>query len=328
MRINFYGKTDVGVVRNKNEDYFETVTLQDGSYVFVVADGLGGHLAGEVASRTAVTNLIEMIKEGIGEDPITFFRESLEKISKEIEKIGNSEPDKKGMGTTLSLLYVKDNQGYIAHVGDSRIYKISHGKINQLTEDHSFVEKLVADGLITEEEARRHPRKNVLLQMIGMKKDVDPQIMGPFSIEEGDKFLLCTDGLSNLVSDFEIKEILGRLPIHEAVDYLVELAKKRGGPDNITAIGVSFGRELVLVEEEPTPVEIYTEDTREQEVPAIEEGNNRKLLLWIAILILALFLLGLGYYVFHNIQKERAANQEGNLLINISTSLQEWGEAS
>lgn len=328
MRINFYGKTDVGVLRNKNEDYFKTENLPDGSYVFVVADGLGGHLAGEVASRTAVINLIEMIKEGIGEDPIAFFRETLEKINEEIEKLGNSEPDKKGMGTTLSILYVRDNKGYIAHVGDSRIYKISHGKINQLTEDHSFVEKLMADGLITEEEAKRHPRRNVLLQMIGMKKKIEPQIIGPFSIEEGDKFLLCTDGLSNLVSDFEIKEIFGRLPIQEAVDYLIELAKKRGGPDNITAIGISFGRELVLVREEPTPMEIYTEDTREQEVPDMEEGKKRKLLLWIAILILSLFLLGLGYYIFHNLQKERVADREGNLLINISTTLQKWGKAS
>lgn len=305
MRVSFYGKTDVGVIRNKNEDYFNAVNLPDGSYVFVVADGLGGHLAGEVASRTAVTNLIEMMKEGMGGDPITFFRESLEKINREIEKIGNSEPDKKGMGTTLSLLYIKDNKGYIAHVGDSRIYKISHGKIFQLTEDHSFVEKLVADGLITEEEARHHPRKNVLLQMIGMKKEVNPQIIGPFPIEEGDKFLLCTDGLSNLVSDFEMKEILGRLPIQEAVDYLIDLAKKRGGPDNITAIGVSFGRELVLVDEESTPVELYVDDTKEQEPPGLESGEKRRnFLLWVAIIILTLFLIGLGYYIFHNMQKE------------------------
>ncbi len=299
MKLYSYGRTDVGVVRNNNEDSYGIFTLKDGSQVFVVADGLGGHLAGEVASSTAVKRLreyLEKLPQGEFKETI---RAIFQNLNREIYNLGLSNPSRKGMGTTLTMLLVKNGKAYIAHVGDSRVYRISPQGAELLTQDQSFVEKLVSDGLLSEEEAKRHPRKNVLLQMIGMKKEVQPQIIGPFEVKEGEKFLLCTDGLSNLVMDREIHEVFSRLPLREAVDFLIELAKKRGGPDNITAIGVGVGEETVEATSiEETPVER----------PAITQNSamkrRRKLALFLVLGLIVIFILIFGYYLFTLGKKE------------------------
>ncbi len=303
MRLRSYGRTDVGVVRSNNEDAYGIFTLKDGGNLFVVADGLGGHLAGEVASSTAVERLKEYLERAPGELP-QILKDIFQRLNREIYSLGQSNPSRRGMGTTLTALYIKDDNAYIAHVGDSRVYRIRKGAIELLTQDQSFVEKLVSDGLLSEEEAKRHPRKNVLLQMIGMKKEVEPQVIGPFKLQEGDLFFLCTDGLSNLVMDREILEVFSRLPLREAVDFLIDLAKKRGGPDNITAIGVGVGEERVG-EGDKTPVE-----STPVEVEAGKFGKEgkfrrrRKIALLIALVLILLFVLGFGYYLFSLGKKE------------------------
>ncbi len=299
MKVYSYGRTDVGIVRTNNEDSYGIFTLRDGGKLFVVADGLGGHLAGEVASSTAVKRLRDYLENLSGEDIKEALKVIFQRLNREIYNMGISSPARKGMGTTLTLLYIKGNQAYIAHVGDSRVYRISEQGIEQLTQDQSFVEKLVSNGLLSEEEAKKHPRKNVLLQMIGMKKEVEPQIIGPFEVREGDRFLLCTDGLSNLVMDREIYEVFSRLSLKEAVDFLVDLAKKRGGPDNITAIGVSAGKQLPETTSlEETPVER----------PIPSHGYNlrkrKKIVLFIAIVLIIVFVLAFAYYLFTLNKKE------------------------
>ncbi len=299
MKVYSYGRTDVGVVRANNEDSYGIFNLGNGGKLFVVADGLGGHLAGEVASSTAVKRLRDYLENLSGEDIKEALKVIFRRLNREIYSMGISSPARKGMGTTLTLLYIKGNHAYIAHVGDSRVYRISGQGIEQLTQDQSFVEKLVSNGLLSEEEAKKHPRKNVLLQMIGMKKEVEPQIIGPFEIKEGDRFLLCTDGLSNLVMDREIYDVFLRLSLKEAVDFLVNLAKKRGGPDNITAIGVSVGKQLP----KPTSLE---ETPVERPIPS--QGNNlrkrKKLVLFIAIVLILVFVFAFVYYLFTLNKKE------------------------
>ena len=299
MKVYSYGRTDVGVVRTNNEDSYGIFTLRDGGELFVVADGLGGHLAGEVASSTAVKRLRDYLENLSGEDIKEALKVIFQRLNREIYNMGISSPARKGMGTTLTLLYIKGNHAYIAHVGDSRVYRISEQGIEQLTQDQSFVEKLVSNGLLSEEEAKKHPRKNVLLQMIGMKKEVEPQIIGPFEVREGDRFLLCTDGLSNLVMDREIYEVFSRLSLKEAVDFLVDLAKKRGGPDNITAIGVSAGKQLPETTSlEETPVE------RPIPSPGYNLRKRKKIVLFIAIVLIIVFVLAFAYYLFTLNKKE------------------------
>ncbi len=297
MKVHFYGKTDVGVVRTNNEDSFGAFALPGEGYLFVVADGLGGHLAGEVASSTAVQKLKEYLSQAPSGDLREFLDSVYRHLNREIYTLGQSNPSRKGMGTTLTALYIKDNQAYIAHVGDSRVYRITSGGIELLTQDQSFVEKLVSNGLLSQEEAKKHPRKNVLLQMIGMKKDVEPQIIGPFPVREGDKFLLCTDGLSNLVMDREIYEIISRLPLINAVEFLVEAAKKRGGPDNITAVAVAIGEVKLKI----TPVKnppVKTDSTRELPFLKRRGDKRKKRVILVAVVLALLLLLSLGYYLF------------------------------
>ncbi len=275
--MNFYyaGKSDVGLVRSNNEDFFAAEKLGPDEYLFVVADGMGGHLAGEVASRIAVETFLQAIRKAPAEGLRDFFRKLVDEINSTIVRMAESDPSKKGMGTTLSALYIKDNQAYIVHIGDSRIYRLHKGKLEQLTEDHSVVERMVRDGLITPSQALTHPKRNVLYQSLGMKKGVEPQILGPISIDEDTTFLLCTDGLSNLVQDRE-KQYYMELHPSKAVEGLVELARRRGAPDNVTVV-------VVTNQERP-------EETTAEEVPAPSRLSRRtRLLLALSLVVLAVF---------------------------------------
>ncbi len=275
--MNFYyaGKSDVGLVRSNNEDFFAAERLGPDEYLFVVADGMGGHLAGEVASRIAVETFLQAVKRAPQEGLPDFFRKLVNEINSTIVRMAESDPSKKGMGTTLSALYIKGNKAYIVHVGDSRIYRLHRGKLEQLTEDHSVVERMVRDGLITPSQALTHPKRNVLYQSLGMKKGVEPQILGPITVDEDTTFLLCTDGLSNLVQDRE-KQYYMELHPAKAVEGLVELARRRGAPDNVTVI--------VVTNQE------RAEETTAEEAPALSRLSRRtRLLLALSLVVLAVF---------------------------------------
>ena len=232
-------QTDVGCVREINEDSGRFIRPDDEARLktrgalMIVADGMGGHSAGEVASRMAV-ELIPEIYYGSKGEPPRALKEAVEEANRRIHAAAAEDESKHGMGTTCTALCVLDGQAFAAHVGDSRLYMLREGKVYQLTEDHSAVMEMVKMGLITKEEARHHEDKNVILRALGTSPEVEVSALEPFSVRIGDKYLLCSDGLYDLVPDEEIERELSGNDIDAAGQKLIALAKERGGHDNIT----------------------------------------------------------------------------------------------
>lgn len=237
------GKTDVGRKRAVNEDnMFNTVT-QNG-LVSVVCDGMGGHVGGATASKIAVSTIIDNLNNVYYDDPRIAIGESIDKANKAIIQKTMEQPELAGMGSTCVLLLVRSGKVYIGHVGDSRIYLVRSKRIIQLTKDHSYVQMLVDHGEITKEQAEHHPRKNEITNALGIP-NMSPATVAEDAIipEAGDCFILCSDGLSGMVSDDKICKIISRqseMNAQERVDKLVELANENGGVDNITVQLVEF----------------------------------------------------------------------------------------
>jgi len=239
MQLYYYGLTDKGKIREINEDYFLAERLDEGQYIFAVADGMGGHSAGEVASKTAIRTLYRDLKNIDSNNIKEELKKIFENINKRLIKEGKKDLKKKGMGTTLSAVYIRDDELYLAHVGDSRIYLLSENKFIQLTEDHSFIGKLKKEGLISTKEAENHPKKNILYQSIGIKEYIKVQLEGPIKIKKGDKLFLCSDGLHGVVHDENIKKIMEMESTKISTKLLIDNALRKGGPDNITVVAVS-----------------------------------------------------------------------------------------
>lgn len=231
MRVGM--ATHVGKVREKNED-----SMGARGTLFVVADGMGGHNAGEIASALAVEYVLKM------DDENESFFETLQ-LAVDLANISLLEtslknPDCSGMGTTLAVLKLRDNQAFIAHVGDSRVYHWREGHIQRLTRDHSLVEELIQNGGITSEQARNHPQRHILTRALG---SVDsPQVATEqLTVVSGDRFVLCSDGLTGVLTDDEIGETIGKIDdLQTLAERLVETANEKGGPDNITVIIVEL----------------------------------------------------------------------------------------
>ena len=228
-------RTDVGLVRAVNEDNY---LLSD--VLFAVADGLGGHEAGEIASKMAV-NMLEEYLLSYESDPANRLREVFTGINAAIYRRSTSDESCKGMGTTLTALLIQDGTAYIGHVGDSRIYLVRKDVIYQLTEDHSVVGELVRMGMLTKSEAKVHPQRNLLTRAIGTLATVDMEIVDS-KVEPGDRFILCTDGLSGAIEDSKILDVvLSRQAPSAVVDDLITLANQNGGYDNVTVVAVFVG---------------------------------------------------------------------------------------
>ncbi len=298
MNLYFYGKSDRGIVRDNNEDFFFAERIGEEEFLFAVADGMGGHLAGEVASRRAIETLVREFTRKTDEPLPSKIRRVFDKINSEIISEGNENLEQRGMGTTLSALYIKKDRAFVAHIGDSRIYHFS-GRLKQLTEDHSFVGKLVKDGLISPEEAKVHPKRNILYQSIGMRRGINVQIEGPIKIKEGEKFLLCTDGLTAVVEENEIETLLSKdISPKKTVNELVDTALKRGAPDNVTVIVVS--------------TKAYDE-TKEYH---LKKTKKKRKLNW--LLLVLMILLILLSFVFADLflkyrEKENKKEQKGSI---------------
>ena len=223
--------THVGKVRHNNEDSLIVIEPE----TFVVADGMGGAQAGEVASQM----LVETVKEFLSETPPPWHEKILSQAillaNSKILNLARQNANYLGMGTTATILSLDGKQAYFAHVGDSRLYRLRNDSLTQITEDHSYVETLVRRGEITPEEARVHPMKNVLTQAVGAIDKISVDAAN-FYVESGDTFLLCTDGLTNMVSDDSIKKILQSAP--NPADALIDAALAGGGRDNISVIVV------------------------------------------------------------------------------------------
>ncbi len=232
--------SDVGCVRELNEDSCTYVQpddpaqLESKGLLIVVADGMGGHSAGEVASRLAVDVIARAYYQETG-DPRSALENAFHEANLAIYEAAEADSSKNGMGTTCTALVLQNGTAIAAHVGDSRLYLVREGSIYLMTEDHSAVMEMVKAGLITLEQARHHPEKNVILRAMGSHAEVEVTTwQEPLPVRAGDRFLLCSDGLYDLVEDEEIKRIvlLSAPPI--ACQSLIALAKERGGHDNIT----------------------------------------------------------------------------------------------
>lgn len=234
-------RTDVGLVRSENQDFGACTTPEEekeshpGGRLFVVADGMGGHRGGATASRIATETVKAQFLGSETTDIPTALRDSLSRANARIYSEAQANPDLRGMGTTTSVLAVRDAQAWLGHVGDSRIYRVRGEEISQLTDDHSLVASMVREGLLTPKEAENHPRRNVLQRSMGVADDVEIDVRGPFELREGDTFILCSDGLHGLVKEDELKEV-AKLPIAEAADEYLKRALERGAPDNVTVI--------------------------------------------------------------------------------------------
>ncbi len=245
MRITSCGITDVGMKRQRNEDNY---LINDELRLFVVADGMGGHAGGEYASQIAVTTVEEVLSnirdERHFEDNGRATRDMLlqEKLKyairlagKRIYERAQEDTEFRGMGTTALVLYVTDDAGYVAHVGDSRCYRARADTVEQLTEDHSLVNEQIKAGLINRDAAKSHKLRNIITRSLGYQEEVeiDTQVL---TLERGDLYMLCSDGLSNLVEDNELLDMVHQNSFQEAARKLVDLANRRGGDDNITCV--------------------------------------------------------------------------------------------
>ena len=234
-------KTDVGIVRSLNEDCVGYIE-KNGYSVFIVADGMGGHNAGEVASKMAVDIIKEYIEENIELMGSAVLKKAIKDANIKIYNEASKNDKLKGMGTTIVACLILNENIYIANVGDSQGYRIIEDKIIKITRDHSLVQELIDSGSISEEQGRVHPKKNIITRALGTNDFVEVDI---FTIEKDkkSKFLLCTDGLTNDVLKDEILLITNEYTdYNEACENLVCLAKQRGGKDNITVL--LFGGEV------------------------------------------------------------------------------------
>ena len=232
-----YSVTDVGQKRQVNQDYIFSSEEPVGNLpnLFVVADGMGGHKAGDFASSYAVQVLLHSILEDKNQNPIIIIRHAIEEANRKVLEEANLHEEMSGMGTTMVLVTIVDDYAYVANVGDSRLYLIED-RIVQITKDHSLVEEMVRRGLITREDAKHHPDKNIITRAIGAKADVDVDFY-EHRLKRGDIILMCTDGLSNMVEDEELFHIVqGGRDIVEAGQALVDAAKENGGTDNIGVV--------------------------------------------------------------------------------------------
>lgn len=243
--------TDVGRVRSQNEDNF----LVDRKLkLYVVCDGMGGHAAGEIASQVACAELRQGLLadrerlasyeagKGHRNDVLQIFEAAVQRACQQVHQIGVEDESKRGMGTTLVALLVLGGRGFIAHVGDSRIYLHRNGSVHQLTEDHSLINELLKRGKLTREQIHKVQYKNAVTRAVGVYESVEADVFD-FDILPGDRILLCSDGLHGYLEEAEIPRLFGGIPEEQLVDSLIALANDRGGKDNITAVVVKVPRD-------------------------------------------------------------------------------------
>lgn len=238
MHVEF--RTDKGKIRHHNEDNGGVFHNKTGDPIVIVADGMGGHRAGDVASEMAVRLLSEAWKKTeeflYAPDVEDWFRETIQQVNQEIVAYAHEESGLKGMGTTLVAAVFTRSQVVIANVGDSRAYLLNRKELQQVTEDHSLVNELLRKGEISKEDAENHPRKNILLRALGVEGNVETDTFAvPF--EANDILLLCSDGLSNMIAEAEMEQVLlSERTLSEKADAFIAKANANGGKDNITVL--------------------------------------------------------------------------------------------
>jgi len=239
--IEVSGQTDIGCLRKNNEDSFgywepeDDAEFQRKGRMAVVADGMGGYEGGQEASQMAVDALLKVYREFTAGDPQQALIEGLQAAHEDIRQYGLAHPALRGMGTTCTAIAIVNDGLYFVHVGDTRLYLVRDGGIVQVTRDHSYVGRLVEAGMISREEAETHPQRNILTAAVGTNPELIMDSPGrPEPLRAKDVLLLCSDGLWGVVHDAEILAAVEKNDVEGAGRELIELARERGGPDNIT----------------------------------------------------------------------------------------------
>jgi serine/threonine protein phosphatase PrpC len=246
-RVKFVARSEIGHARENNEDKFdfyepdEEPLLAARGSVYLVCDGMGGHNAGQIASELAAKQFLHAYYH-LGGAAQEAARHAVLQAHHYIAEMASKIPSRYGMGTTLTALILKQDEGILTHVGDSRCYRLREGVLEQLSRDHTLVARLVEQGILTPEQAKYHPQRNVIRQAVGVadpSEPLEPDIE-TFPLQEGDLYLLCSDGLTDLVDDAEIEAILRDEPPTRAAWRLVDRALANGGRDNITVVLVQI----------------------------------------------------------------------------------------
>ena len=228
--LKYAARSDVGMVRFKNDD-----SAYVGRYLAVVADGMGGHAGGNVASASTVLDLVHLDSDVHEDEPLTILADEIQAANSLLSELVTTSPQLSGMGTTVTALLLHGNRLALAHIGDSRAYRLKDGTFSQISIDHTFVQRLIDEGRLRPEEAEVHPHKNVLMRVLG-DVDASPELdLATFEVEPGERWLLCSDGLTAVLRDSDIEGVLRGTPdLQECVDTLVELTLAGGSPDNVT----------------------------------------------------------------------------------------------
>jgi len=234
-QFNSFAQTDLGLVRDGNED-----SAVSSANLIAVADGMGGHAGGEVASAIAINALARLLpvltdKNMDLESKTDLFLNITHEIDNQIDQISRDKPELSGMGTTLTALCILDKSVELLHIGDSRCYRYRDSKLEQLSNDHTVMQELLDQGRLTKEEVFDHPQRSLLTQALMGDSGIDPVLVS-YEIKSGDQFLICSDGLTNLLSDYEIGKIIEGSEGKDLVNALIAEVKVKGAPDNITII--------------------------------------------------------------------------------------------
>lgn len=242
--IKTFSVTNIGKKRKLNQDFVYTSEVPVGHLpnLFIVADGMGGHNAGDYASKLAVETMVEEIALSAEREPEAVLRMAVEKANTMVNGSAKKAPELEGMGTTVVAASIEGSALSVANVGDSRLYVVGGHEIRQITRDHSWVEDMVRSGGMGREEARNHPDKNIITRAVGAEDSVKTDFFS-VTLKEGDMILMCTDGLTNMLNDEEIRMVLdGARDIVEKAEELVRRANENGGRDNISVILIEPGR--------------------------------------------------------------------------------------
>ena len=257
LELNFAARSDVGRVRSKNDD-----SAYVGRYLAVVADGMGGHVGGDVASASVVLDLAPLDRNDLS-DPQTVLADEIQSANLILNDLVHDNPKLAGMGTTCTAILVDNNLLHMAHIGDSRAYRIKNDVFEQLSADHTFVQRLIDEGRIKPEDAESHPHKNVLMRVLG-DVDASPELdVATYETQPGERWMLCSDGLNAVVDDATIETLLrADKPLDDICRDLVDETLNRGAPDNVTIVVFETAEAQVTVEDPPRKEEL-TESARE-----------------------------------------------------------------
>ena len=233
-----YSKTDIGSKRTMNQDSVYCNENSVGSFqnLFIVADGMGGHKAGDYASRLCVEKIVYAVEQSKSITPVTILEEAVTEANKGVLEEAKANAEYEGMGTTMVAATIFDHHMCVGNVGDSRLYVYHEGQLQQVTQDHSVVGEMVRKGEMPKEQARNHPKRNLITRAVGAEKEIRVDFFDE-TLADGDLVLMCTDGLTSMVEEEQIEEVLASaVSLQEKTNRLVELANDNGGKDNITVI--------------------------------------------------------------------------------------------